>query len=427
MSLPILRSATALLALSAALLSQTAPVAFDDAYTTTQGDNLSVDDPGVLENDEDADGDSLTAVLVDDTGTVGNLFLFSDGSLEYETNGFVGTESFTYVANDGTADSNEATITFTVTGGTSLATYTDETLFLAALADLGYSPIYEGFEDDAVWGAARTPATLPSVTNQGLTWESPIGSSGVTTGSGPAFHGQYGFFALPHGDYGAGPHCNQPGVCTDRWRISSATPLVAFGGWVRTLGNGGKIALYLDGDVANPIEPFNGHIYSWVYLGVVAPAGFSTIEIREIEGVTLDAFYIFSDAFTFARQADGPWTDLGSSLGGTHGAPTLTGEGTLLAGDPLTVTLASALEDSTAWLIMGLSTLNAPVKGGVLVPSLGSPPLPLPTDPTGSLVIQSTWPAGLPNGFTFYSQFWVEDPAGPKGYSASNALAADVP
>ncbi|MFT7463626.1 MAG: hypothetical protein ACI9EF_001971 [Pseudohongiellaceae bacterium] len=381
MSKLILPSIFALAALSSSLFAQTAPVAFDDAYTTTQGDNLSVDDPGVLSNDEDADGDNLTAVLVDASGTVGNLLLLSDGSLEYETNGFVGAESFTYVANDGTANSNEATITFTVSGGSDLTTYTNHALFLAALADLGYSPLFEGFEDDAVWGAARTPATLPSVTNQGLTWESPSGSSEVTTGSGPAFQGQYGFYALPHGDYGAGPQCNQPCVCTDRWRISSDTPLVAFGGWVRTLGNGGKVALYLDGDYTNPIEPYNGHIFSWVYIGVVVPAGFQTIEIREVEGVSQDAYLIFADAFTFARETNGPWTDLGSGLVGTNGVPSLIGEGTLLAGDPLSVTLNSALENSTAWLAMGLSTINASFKGGVLVPDLGVPPCPCRSTP----------------------------------------------
>lgn len=407
--------------------AQTAPVAHDDAYTTTQGENLSVDDPGVLANDSDADGDDLTAVLIDDSGTVGNLFLYADGSLEYEPNGFIGSESFSYVAHDGSADSDPATITFTVTGGTGLATYTNEALFLAALADQGYAPLFEGFEDDAVWGALRTPATAPSVSSQGLTWESPIGASEITTGSGPAHQGQYGFFALPHGDYGAGAQCNQPGVCTDRWLISADTPLVAFGGWIRTAGNGGKISAFLDGDESNPIKTHEGQLYSWTYFGVVVPDGFSTIEFREMEGVSLDAYLIFADAFTFARQATAGWTDLGQGLGGTHGVPALVGEGTLVGGDPLSVTLTSALEASTAWLVMGLSTLSAPFKGGVLVPTLDVPPLPLPLDGAGSVAVQTTWPVGLPGGFSLYLQMWIVDPAGPVGFSASNALSADVP
>jgi hypothetical protein len=57
-----------------------APVAEDDAYETAAGDNLSVDAPGVLENDHDDDGDALTAILVDDPASGGVANLFDDGS-----------------------------------------------------------------------------------------------------------------------------------------------------------------------------------------------------------------------------------------------------------------------------------------------------------------------------------------------------------
>ena len=42
-----------------------APVAVDDAYTTNEDTALIVAAPGVLGNDTDVDGDTLTAVLVD--------------------------------------------------------------------------------------------------------------------------------------------------------------------------------------------------------------------------------------------------------------------------------------------------------------------------------------------------------------------------
>ena len=42
-----------------------APIAADDAYTTTEDTALTVAAPGVLGNDSDPDGDPLTAVLVD--------------------------------------------------------------------------------------------------------------------------------------------------------------------------------------------------------------------------------------------------------------------------------------------------------------------------------------------------------------------------
>jgi subtilisin family serine protease len=88
----------------------TAPVATDDSYTATVGQMLNVSMPGVLKNDTDADGNPLTATLQSDV-TQGTLTLNPNGSFAYTSNRDVfGTDSFTYVANDGTADSNVATV-----------------------------------------------------------------------------------------------------------------------------------------------------------------------------------------------------------------------------------------------------------------------------------------------------------------------------
>jgi hypothetical protein len=91
-----------------------APVAADDAYDAVQNTALTVPAPGVLGNDSDADNDPLTAALV--TGPAnGTLTLNADGSFTYTpTFNFVGVDSFTYVANDGTVDSNTATVTIAV-------------------------------------------------------------------------------------------------------------------------------------------------------------------------------------------------------------------------------------------------------------------------------------------------------------------------
>jgi PKD repeat protein len=90
------------------------PVAVDDAYCVAEGDTLTIDAPGVLANDSDINGDPLTAVLVSNVSH-GTLTLNPDGSFLYtpEVN-FGGTDSFTYRANDGIADSNIATVTVTV-------------------------------------------------------------------------------------------------------------------------------------------------------------------------------------------------------------------------------------------------------------------------------------------------------------------------
>jgi VCBS repeat-containing protein len=91
-----------------------APVAVDDSYTTNKNTSLNVAVPCVLVNDTDTDGDTLTASLETAPGN-GSLTLNLDGSFEYIPDaGFTGTDTFTYVANDGTEDSNVATVTINV-------------------------------------------------------------------------------------------------------------------------------------------------------------------------------------------------------------------------------------------------------------------------------------------------------------------------
>lgn len=92
-----------------------APIADDDAFTTPVEQALSIGAvTGVIANDNDADGDSLTAMLQTSPAN-GTVALSGDGSFTYTPNGtFHGTDTFTYLANDGTVDSNEATVTITV-------------------------------------------------------------------------------------------------------------------------------------------------------------------------------------------------------------------------------------------------------------------------------------------------------------------------
>jgi hypothetical protein len=91
-----------------------APVAVGESYITSAETQLVVAAPGVLANDSDIEGTPLSAVLVSGP-TNGTLLLNSDGSFSYTpTAGFAGTDSFTYRASDGEADSNAVTVTITV-------------------------------------------------------------------------------------------------------------------------------------------------------------------------------------------------------------------------------------------------------------------------------------------------------------------------
>ncbi len=94
-----------------------APVAVANSYSIPQGGTLNISAPGVLGNDPDADGDTLTAILVSGVAH-GTLALNADGSFTYmPTAGFSGADSFTYKANDGTVDSNVVTVSLTVSAG----------------------------------------------------------------------------------------------------------------------------------------------------------------------------------------------------------------------------------------------------------------------------------------------------------------------
>src|SRR4029453_8801248 len=91
-----------------------APAAVNDSYSTNEDLALTIAAPGVLGNDTDQDGNSLTAVVVSQPSN-GTLVLNADGSFTYTPNAnFNGTDSFTYRANDGTTDSNVATVTIAV-------------------------------------------------------------------------------------------------------------------------------------------------------------------------------------------------------------------------------------------------------------------------------------------------------------------------
>ena len=95
-------------------LLENPPVAVSDTYSTNQDTQLVVTLPGVLENDSDADGDTLTAFWVSDP-THGNLALNENGSFNYlPDTGYTGSDSFTYKAHDGKLESNIATVTITV-------------------------------------------------------------------------------------------------------------------------------------------------------------------------------------------------------------------------------------------------------------------------------------------------------------------------
>ena len=81
--------------------SNTPPVADDDSYSTNEDTALTMSAPGVLSNDTDVDGMTLTAVKVSDPAH-GSVALNDNGSFTYTpAANYNGPDSFTYKANDG--------------------------------------------------------------------------------------------------------------------------------------------------------------------------------------------------------------------------------------------------------------------------------------------------------------------------------------
>ena len=95
-----------------------APVAANDSYSTNEDTNLSTTAAtGVLNNDTDVDTAhaSLTAALVAGPSHAASFTLNADGSFSYTpAANYNGSDSFTYKANDGSSNSNIATVSLTV-------------------------------------------------------------------------------------------------------------------------------------------------------------------------------------------------------------------------------------------------------------------------------------------------------------------------
>ncbi|MCB9898612.1 MAG: succinylglutamate desuccinylase/aspartoacylase family protein [Planctomycetes bacterium] len=136
-------------------------------------------------------------------------------------------------------------------------------------------------------------------------------------------------------------------------------------------------------------------------------------------GETLQAFL----GFTTKSWLELP---LDLALPGSLGALGIAGSGTLEAGTPFAIELDNAQPDVMAFCFVGLSRIDAPFKGGVLVPS---PDLivPVPTDVAGATAVGGIWPSGIPSAATFWAQWWTLDPTAAAGFASSTGLQGTTP
>ncbi len=123
-----------------------------------------------------------------------------------------------------------------------------------------------------------------------------------------------------------------------------------------------------------------------------------------------------------AASASAQWTDLGQGLAGTSGTPpVLTGEGPLLPTAGTKIRVEGGPASSVGFLVVGLSALDAPFKGGVLVPKPDVLAV-IAFDAAGVFQVIFSWPTDVPAGFPMWWQCWAPDAGGPAGFAASNGL-----
>ncbi|PHS41798.1 MAG: hypothetical protein COB07_01790 [Sulfurovum sp.] len=88
------------------------PVAEDDSQSTAMNTAVAVP---VLNNDHDPEGDTLTIIDVNTTGTEGNVTFDANGTVIFTPDtDFVGTTTFTYTISDGNGGTATATVTITI-------------------------------------------------------------------------------------------------------------------------------------------------------------------------------------------------------------------------------------------------------------------------------------------------------------------------
>lgn len=180
----------------------------------------------------------------------------------------------------------------------------------------------------------------------------------------------------------------------------------------------------LRGDGLGNLQPLWRTDVSWPI------AGFAALQLAGDVGPDVLVSTLHPSVFelTDVRQT-GPaaWTAMPAGKPGVAGVPVLLGTGTLAAGSPVSLNVSHAAPLAPLTLVIGLSRVDLPFKGGLLVPSPDLLISGLVTNGSGALTLPATWPAGLPSGLSIWLQAWITDAAATKNLSATTSLRAFTP
>ncbi|MCB9899295.1 MAG: hypothetical protein H6825_14920 [Planctomycetes bacterium] len=134
-----------------------------------------------------------------------------------------------------------------------------------------------------------------------------------------------------------------------------------------------------------------------------------------------------NEAYIARMTVINPWTNLGGSLAGSNGTPTLTPTGDLCEGFDVSLAIRRGPSLGTGFLVLGASELSAPFKLGTLVPAPDLVVGGLTLSPQGALTLPLVWPPGLPSGLELWWQVWFPDAGGPFGFSSTNGVVGRTP
>ncbi|HZJ69497.1 MAG TPA: hypothetical protein VFF36_01070, partial [Planctomycetota bacterium] len=129
----------------------------------------------------------------------------------------------------------------------------------------------------------------------------------------------------------------------------------------------------------------------------------------------------------FTYPSDSPVLDLGQALYGGGGWPGQLVAGSFVPEEEVTLDVWALTSSLPAVLVIGLSEIGAPFKGGTMVPNPDVLVGPLMTGADGTLTVQGRWPHGLPPGTPVTLQWWIADPQATAGMAATSAARMTAP
>ncbi len=180
------------------------PVAANDFYSAAKDTVFNIAAPGVLGNDNDLDtqASSLTAVLVNAPANAANFALNPDGSFTYTPAvNFTGADSFTYKLNDGSNDSNEATVAIAV--------------LQANNAPIATNDFYNTEKDRAL------SIPVPGVLANDNDLDTPLAGRTAILIAGPSHAAS--FTLNPDGSFDFTPQANFTGTDTFAYKVNDGT------------------------------------------------------------------------------------------------------------------------------------------------------------------------------------------------------------